>query len=279
MKQIMLLTALSGSLALNAQAQDIQMPKPSPTTTVKQDFSTSSIALVYSRPSVKGREIFGDLVPFDKVWRTGANEATKITFGETVQLMGNSIKAGSYALYTIPGEKEWTIILNTGLSNWGTMGFDEKDDVAQFRVPAKNIAEKVETFTISIDNMTKNTCDLVLSWDHTRVIIPIRADNDQRIMDYLKEQLAGPKPPYQQAASYYLEMNRNLEEAADYADKAIAANPKAFYLHWLKARILKQTGNTTEALAEAKKAAEGAAGSAFADEYQNHYETLKKEMK
>lgn len=279
MKQIMLLTALSGSLVLNARAQDFKMPKPSPTTTVKQDFSTSSITIDYSRPSVKGRDIFGDLVPFGKVWRTGANEATKVTFGENVQLMGKDIKAGSYALYTIPGEKEWTIILNTGLSNWGTMGFDEKDDIAQFQVPAKNIAEKVETFTISIDNMTKNSCELVLSWDHTRVSIPVTADNDQRIMDYLKKELAGPNPPYQQAASYYLETNRNLEEAAAYADKAIAANPKAFYLHWLKARILQKTGNRSEALSEAQKAAAGAAGSPFADEYQNHYETLKKEMK
>lgn len=278
MKQFILLAAL-GSLAFATKAQDFKMPQPSPTTTVKQDFSTSSIEIVYSRPSVKGRAIFGELVPFGKVWRTGANEATKITFGEDVRMLDKVIKKGTYALYTIPDPNEWTIILNTGLSNWGTMGFDDKDDIAKFTVPVRRISEPVETFTISIDNILKNRCELRLTWDRTRVAIPIMADNDRRIMDYLKKELAGSKPPYQQAANYYLETNRNLEEAAQYADKAIAANPKAFYLHWLKARILQKTGNKSEAITEAKKAAEGAVGTPFADEYQNHYDELKKEMK
>jgi len=286
MKSMIFSFVLMGAFALTSQAQDIKMPAPSPTTTVQQDFSTTSIEIVYSRPSMHGREIFGKLIPYGDVWRTGANSATKITFAEDVffnnvavgdvSLNNVGIKAGSYSLYTIPGEKEWTIILNKNTGSWGTTGFDKKDDVAEFKVPVHHLTDKVETFTIGFENMTSKSCDLALSWANTKVIVPITADNDARIMSWLDKELKGSKPPYQQAASYYLENGKDMKLALEYAQKSIDANPKAFYLHWLKARILQKMGDNAEALKEAKIAADATVNTPYAVEYQNNYESLKK---
>ncbi len=279
MKRFFLTFLVGGGLALSLHAQDLKLPAPSPTATIKQDFSTSSIEVNYSRPSLRGRKAFGKIVPFGQVWRTGANNATKITFGEDVSLKGNLVKAGTYALYTVPGEKEWKVIINKGIGNWGTSGFEDKDDVAQFTVPAARTAEKVESFTISVDNITNKTCDLVLSWENTKVIIPVTADNDKRITDYLEQSINTPRRPYQQAANYYLETGKNLDKALTYADKAIEENPKAFWIYWLKARIYQKQGNKAEAIAAAKKSADAAVGTPYAEEYKRNADNLAAEMK
>lgn len=277
MKKIFLVALLSGGMAICVNAQDFHMPKPSPTTSVNQGFSTSFIKLDYSRPSIKGRVIFGHLVPYGKVWRTGANEATKITFGEDVVLAGHPVKVGEYALYTIPGEEEWTIILNKGLSNWGTSGFDKKDDVLEFKVPVKQAKSLQQSFSISIEDLTDNTCDIVLSWADVRVAIPVKADNNERILAYLGKALQSDKPPYAQAANYYLATNQKLEEASRYAELATKENPKAYYLYWLQARIYQKLGKHDDAVRTAKLAASGAKDSAFADEYEQHYQDMLKE--
>lgn len=276
MKHLFITTALITATAFSALAQDFKMPAASPTTTISQDFSTSKIELTYSRPAMRERVIFGDLVPYGKVWRTGANGATKLTFGEDVILGGQQLKAGTYALYTIPSEKEWKVIINTGVSNWGVSGFDSKDDVISFSVPVQRVREAVQSFTISIDNITINSADITIAWEHTKVVIPVKADNNGRIIQYLEKELKGEKPPYQQAANYYLETNQDLDKALNFADKAIAANPDAFYLHWLKARILYKQGNREEAIKAARKAAEGAATTPYAEEYKAHLEKMEK---
>lgn len=277
MKRLFLVALLSGGFALAANAQEFHMPKPSPTTSVKQGFSTSFIKLDYSRPSMKGRVIFGHLVPYGKVWRTGANEATKITFGEDLILAGNPVKAGEYALYTIPGEDTWTIILNKGLSNWGTAGFDKKDDVLEFTVPIKHVKEIQQSFSISIEDLTDNSCNIVLSWADVRLTIPVKADNNEKILTYLDKALQGDKPPYAQAANYYLATGQKLEEASKYAELAVKENPKAYYLYWLQARIYQKLGKHADAVMAAKNAAEGAKSTAFADEYEQHYQDMIKE--
>lgn len=277
MKNLIFASLLCSGAAFGVHAQEFKMPAPSPSTTIHQDFSVSAIEIEYSRPSMKGRKIFGDLIPYGKVWRTGANSATKITFKEDVKVNGYDVKAGSYSLYTIPNANEWTIILNKNTGNWGTSGFDKKDDVAEFTVPVKRSADKVETFTIGVENISNTACDIVLAWENTRVPVRVTADNDAKIMAYLDKELAGSKPPYAQAAGYYLENNKDLSKALEYTTKAIEANPKAFYLHWLKARIYQKQGNKEAALAEAKLAADGAPAP-YALEYQNNYNRLKEEM-
>lgn len=260
-------------------AQDFQMPKSSPTAKVHQDFSTSFIEYEYSRPSAKGRAIFGDLVPYDQVWRTGANASTKVTFGEDVNIEGQDIKAGTYSLYAVPNKDYWEIIFNSNVENWGTTGYKESEDVMQLKVKTENVPFEIETFTIDIDNITSNSCVLSLMWADVYVPINIKTDNRDRILKYLDKELQGEKPPYYQAASYYFDQNYELGKANTYVDKAIAENPKAFYMYWLKARILAKLDNKTAALSAAAKAADLAKGSAYENEYSNHYNTLKDQLK
>jgi hypothetical protein len=279
MKKYFLALILGGSMALSVNAQEFKLPAPSPTATLKQDFSTSSIEIVYSRPAMRGRKVFGELVPFGQVWRTGANSATKVTFGEDVSVKGKPVKAGSYSLYTVPGQNEWKVIINKGIGNWGVSGFDAKDDVAEFMVPAGKAADAVQSFTISIDNITGTSCDIVLTWEHTKVSIPVVANNDKAITEYLESAINKPKRPYQQAANYYLETGKDLNKALTYADKAIEENPQGFWLYWLKARIYQKQGNKKEALVAAEKSATMAASTPYAAEYKRNAENLAKEMK
>ncbi|WP_118950036.1 DUF2911 domain-containing protein [Taibaiella helva] len=301
MKRIFITILTSGCLVFSTYAQDLKLPAPSPTAVIKQDFSTSSIEINYSRPSTRGRKIFGDLVPYGKVWRTGANTATRITFNEDVFLMGIpadknaempdmasgkqyqvvkfAIPKGSYALYTVPGRNAWKIIINKGIGNWGVSGFDPKDDVAEFIVSTDKVNDEVKSFTISLDNLTGNQCDMVLSWENTKVTIPVVAENDQRITEYLEKAINEPKRPYQQAANYYLETGKDLNKALNYANKAIEENKEAFWLYWLKARIYQKMGNKKEAVAAAQKSAAMAAATPYADEYKRNAESIEKGMK
>ncbi len=279
MKRYFLAFLVSGCLAMTAQAHDFKLPAPSPAATLNQSFSTSSIEITYSRPSLRGRKAFGELIPFGKVWRTGANSATKVSFGEDVILNGQIVKAGTYALYTIPGEKEWTIIVNKGTGNWGVSGFDSKDDVTRFSVPAAKTAETVQSFTISVDNITNASCDISLAWENTKVNIPVKVDNDKRITEYLEHSIAQPERPYLQAANYYLETGKELDKAISYADKALEENKGAFWIYWLKARIYQKQGKKTEALAAARKSAELAAPTPYADEYKRNADQMATALK
>lgn len=301
MKRYFFTFLLGSCIAIASNAQELKLPAPSPSAVLKQDFSTSSIEISYSRPSLRGRKAFGGIVPFKEVWRTGANTATKVTFGEDVSLTGIpmtpgdnnpemradaryqsrnfNIPKGTYALYTVPGANAWKVIINKGIGNWGVSGFEAKDDVAEFMVPATNITETVQSFTISVDNITGTQCDIVLSWENTKVAIPVVADNDKRITDYLEKSINEPKRPYQQAANYYLETGKDLNKALAYTDKAIEENKEAFWLYWLKARIYQKQGNKKEAIAAAQKSATLAASTPYAGEYQRNAENLAKQMK
>lgn len=276
MKRFFLSTLLVGGLLFTATAQDFHMPKASPTTTVKQGFSTSYISLNYSRPGVKGRAVFGAMIPYGKIWRTGANSATKISFGEDVMLSGNKVEKGTYELYTIPGEEEWEIILNSDLGNWGAAGYDKNKNVLSFKVPVTPLKEIQESFRISIENLRRTSCTIDLAWGKVKVAIPVKADNNEEILAYLEDKLKGEKPPYSTAAGYYMRTNQKLDDALKYYDLAIKSNPKAYYLFWHKAEVLEKLGRHEEAVKAAKKAATLAKSSpAFAYEYQHKYETLK----
>ncbi|HTO15890.1 MAG TPA: DUF2911 domain-containing protein [Edaphocola sp.] len=255
--------------------QDFKMPALSPTTSITQEFSTSKIELSYSRPSMRGRAVFGKLIPYDKEWRTGANANTKITFGEEVVFGGKTIPAGSYSLYTIPGKSSWDIILNSGTENWGMTGYDKSKNVADIQVK-KQKTSNVETFTISLDNMTKNSCDLVLSWEKTKIVIPIVANNDKLIQAYLDKELKSSKPPYLAASRYYFEKGIKLEEALKYADIALKQDPKAFYINSHKAEILYKLGRKDEAIKAAQIAADATKGTPYEAEYLNNLKTLQK---
>lgn len=265
---------LSALLASGVYAQDLKLPALSPTSKLTQEFSTSNIEISYSRPSMRGRKIFGELVAFGNVWRTGANSATKIKFGEDVTVGGQAVKAGEYALYTIPGVAEWEIILNKGVGNWGNAGYDKADDVARFKIAPKALDKNVQTFTINIGHITYSTCNIELTWEKTKITIPVKANNEERLNASIDKAINNPNIPYFQAANYYFETDQNLDKATTYVDKALEANPKAFWMWSLKARIAQKMGKKDDAINAANKAMEVAKGSAFEAEYVNNMTKL-----
>lgn len=265
---------LSALLTSGVYAQDLKLPALSPTSKLTQEFSTSNIEISYSRPSMRGRKIFGELVAFGNVWRTGANSATKVKFGEDVTVGGQAVKAGEYALYTIPGVAEWEIILNKGVGNWGNAGYDKADDVARFKIAPKALDKNVQTFTINIGHITYSTCNIELMWEKTKIIIPVKANNEERLNASIDKAINNPNIPYFQAANYYFETDQNLDKAIVYVDKALEANPKAFWMWSLKARIAQKMGKKDDAINAANKAMEVAKGSAFEAEYVNNMTKL-----
>lgn len=231
--------AIVATLLVNfgANAQAIKTPAPSTTQIIKQDFALSSIEIVYSRPNMKGRVVFGDLAPLGKLWRTGANAATKVIFGEDVKVGGVPVKAGTYVLYTIPNKDEWEIILNKGLNNWGVDGYKAEEDVAKFKVKPMALPMNVETFTMQIADIMPASANIQIMWEKTAVSFPITADIDAKISKSIENAMNVDNRPYFQAASYYFETGKDLTKALSWADKAIETNSKAFWIMHLKAKI------------------------------------------
>jgi hypothetical protein len=157
------------TFSLTAQAQ-LKTPAPSPLQSIKQTFALSEIGIEYSRPSAKGRVVFGDVVPFGKIWRTGANSATKITFGEDVKVEGQNVAAGTYALYSIPNKDNWELMLYKDLALGGNTGeYKKENELMRFSVKPSSLTEKVETFEINIANITSSSSNIELRWENTRV--------------------------------------------------------------------------------------------------------------
>lgn len=240
---------------LFADAQTIKTPQPSPGQTIRQDFGISSVELNYSRPGIKGRKIFGDLVPYGKVWRTGANSATRIKFADDVTIGGQALKAGEYAIYTIPGENEWQVIINKGSENWGTI-YKQEDDILRINVVPEKLDEPVETFTMQFANVKSNSTDLQLMWDKTLVSVPIATDVDKKVMAQINNAMNKDSRPYFQAAMYYMETGRDLTQALEWFNKAIEQNPNAFWVYHQKANALAKLGKKAEAKTTAQKSME-----------------------
>ncbi len=240
-------------LAATIATAQIKMPAPSSTQTIKQDFGMANIELTYSRPSIKGRTIFGDLVPYGKVWRTGANNATIIKFNDPAEINGKKIDTGSYALYTIPNEGSWEIILNKGTSNWGTNGYKDSDDVMRFKVPVKQTNASVETFTMQFANVKSQSLELHIMWDKTAIVIPINANIKDRLRAQLEKALSGENKPYWQAAQFYNEYDKNNTKALENITAAVQANPKAYWMWIYKAKIELAMGNKKAAMESSQK--------------------------
>lgn len=279
MRKAIISILVASVLGISSYAQEFKMPASSPITKVEQQFSISSIDLEYSRPAMKGRKIFGDMIPFGKLWRTGANATSKITFKEKVTFGGVEVQPGTYSIYTIPNKDSWTVILNSGLKNWGLSGYNKEEDVAKVEAKVQKLNHNVENLTIDLNNITTTSAHLTIAWEQTMIEVEIVANNKDQILAYLDQQLKTDKPPYQQAANYYLDQNYKLEEAIKFADKAIESNQDAFWLHWLKARIYAKQGNKVEAIKSATISAEKAKGTDYEAEYQKNLENLKAQMK
>ena len=254
MKKLFLTGLLASSfMVMSAQ---VKMPQPSSTQTIKQDFAMGEIELTYSRPGMKDRKIFGDLVPYNKLWRTGANAATLIKFSEPVEIKGKKIDTGSYVLYTIPGVETWEIILNKGIKNWGIDGYAESDDVIRIRVEPMKMTNKVETFTMQFSDVKPESCELHIMWDRTAVAIPITANIKEKLKSQLDAAMLTDKKPYWQAAQFYNEYEKNSAKALENITKATEANPKAYWIWIYKAKIQKEMGDKAGALISSTKSLE-----------------------
>lgn len=235
------------------------MPAPSTTQTIIQDFGMGRIELTYSRPGIKGRQLFGEkteLAPLGRPWRTGANAATKIHFSDKVTIGGKMLDTGRYVIYTIPAKGQWDVVLSKGTAYPGSEGFKESDDVVRVKANAATTPENFESFTMQFSNIKNESCDLNMRWGNTKVTVPITTNIKDRIRTQLEAALQGDKKPFAQAAGYYYEYEKNYPKALENINKAIAENPKAYYMYLTKARIQKDMGDKTGAKASAMKTVE-----------------------
>ncbi|MEO6844794.1 MAG: DUF2911 domain-containing protein, partial [Ginsengibacter sp.] len=201
----------------------VRMPSPSPTQFLKQDFALSSIELTYSRPGLKGRNVFGTVVMYDSLWRTGANAATKIKFDDQVEILGHQVEPGTYAIYTIPHKNgEWTFILNKGSNNSGVSGYNKSEDVLREKIKTGKLASKVETFTMQFTDVKPESCVLSIMWDNVVLNVPIKENIKDKIRAQLEEALSSDKKPYWQAAQFYNEYDNNKPKALEMINSAIA---------------------------------------------------------
>lgn len=251
-----LFVALAVCSMLVAVAQSIETPQPSPTQTVKQNFGLSSITLVYSRPGIKGRKIFGDLVPFGKVWRTGANSATTIEFGDDVTIGGTKIPKGEYGLITIPDKDVWTVIISKQLDITSPAAYKPENDLVRTTVKPVALKDAVESFTIQFANVKPTSCDIQLMWENTMVTVPVTTDVDSKVTARIKEVMNSDNRPYFQAALYYLENGKDLNQALAWFDKAAEQQPDAYWVHLQRANCLAKLGKKEEAKAASQKSRE-----------------------
>jgi Protein of unknown function (DUF2911)/Tetratricopeptide repeat len=249
---VLSLTAISYCV----QAQTLRTPAPSPTQNVKQDFALSSVELSYSRPAVRERKVFGDLVPYGKVWRTGANQATTITFGEEVTFGDKKVPAGKYGLLTIPDAGEWTVILSKQLDVTSPSAYKQDQDVVRVRVKADEIPFGIESFMMIFDNIKPSSMDLIMLWERTAVRIPIKSDVETKVMAQIDNLMNKDNRPYFNAAMYYMDNGKDMNKAVAWLDKAIEQNPKAFWVYHQKANALAKLGKKQEAITTANKSME-----------------------
>lgn len=253
-KLIVLIIAFVGITGVvNAQ---VKMPALSPTQTIRQDFGIGFIELTYSRPAAKGRKIFGDLVPLNKLWRTGANAATRISFSEPVEIGGKKLDSGTYVIYSIPNPGSWEIIFNKGLNNWGIDGYKASEDVVRFSTSPVKIKPLQESFSMEFSDVTPTSCILNIKWEKTSVPILIVTDFKSKLKSQLEAALKSDKKPYWEAAQFYTEYDRDLNLALENVTEALKSQPEAFWIWLYKAKIQKDMGDKDGAMQSSEKSME-----------------------
>ncbi|MDQ4141374.1 MAG: DUF2911 domain-containing protein [Bacteroidota bacterium] len=238
----------------------LETPQASPLATTTQRVGLTSISVEYSRPSAKGRKIFGGILPYGKAWRTGANATTKITFKDDVTVQGNKVPAGEYALYTIPNENEWTIVLNKNLTLGGnTEGYKTTEDVARFAVKPIRLTNRTETYTINFSDLTPATANVELLWENTSVKFKVVTEVESKVMKQIQEQVINGQnvspDMYAAAASYYYENNKDNNLALQWIKKANEKDPKFWNMH-TQAKIQARAKDFKGATASAQKSIE-----------------------
>lgn len=278
MKKVLFFLA-AGLLTGSAVAQTL--PQPSPSAKVEQTVGLTEIAITYSRPSVKGRDIFGDLVPYDVIWRTGANAPTMFTNSTDIMFGKQTLAPGTYALFTMPAKDgNWTVVLNSDTEQWGAGNYDKKKDLVTINTKVSTV-EFTETFTIGFSDITNNSGSIVITWDKTKVVVPFTVNTKDQAKKNIEEAIAKGEElekVYSRAASYYSKTLNNDEVALDFIKKGLAVK-ETHNLYFLQAQIVKKQGKTKEAIELATKAHElalAAKSQGWADYIQENIEAWEK---
>ncbi|MCM5663233.1 DUF2911 domain-containing protein [Galbibacter mesophilus] len=254
MKKLLLTVCLVlTGVALQAQ---VTTPQPSPKSTLQQQVGLTDVTVEYSRPSMRGREVFGNLVPFGEIWRTGANQNTMITFSDDVTIGGTKVEKGTYALFTKPNEKNWEVYFYTDTNNWGNpQKWDDSKVAAKVSAETYELPFDVETFTIDIDNLTNNGAAIGIVWENTYVSVPFEVPTQEKAIASIEKVMNGPQAgDYYSAAVYYLQEEKELKQAEEWIDKAISSQKQApFWMLRQKSLIQAAQGNKKGAIETAKK--------------------------
>lgn len=258
------LAVIGMTFSVNAQ---IQTPQPSPFSKMEQVVGLTDVTVEYSRPNMRGRTIFGDLIPYGEVWRLGANQNTKIMFSTDVTVDGKTLKAGTYALYAIPNEKSWEVIFYTDSNNWGTPEkWDESKVAAKVTAETYPLPMKIETFTMSFDDLSSGGATLGIMWSDVYVGVTFKVPSDKMVSASIDKIMKGPGAgDYYAAAVYYLQEDKDMKQAKEWIDKAMSMTPKPmFYQLRQQSLIYAKAGDKKGAIDIAKKslAASEAAGNA-----------------
>lgn len=282
MKPMKKTAVLLFALALSApalRAQEIRLPQPSPAAKVGLAIGVTDVEIVYHRPGVKGRGIWGGLVPLGEVWRLGANEATTISFSTPVQVDGHDVPAGKYALFAIPGKDKWTLVLNKKAEQWGAYFYKQEEDLLRFDVKPQ-AGPATEWMSFSITPASEASATVEMNWESLRVPFTVSADVDRMVWSGIDAALAG-KPnaeAYLTAVQYAMNKGARLDEAMAWTDKALALEANNFWGHEFKARLLQKQGKVEEAIQHLDKAMETAKGKA-PQEYIDGLAKLKQDWK
>jgi hypothetical protein len=259
---ICVLLSVAGLVPGSAFGADekVEFPSASARGVVKQRVGLTDVEVDYSRPNKNNRDIFGGLVPFDKPWRTGANQPTKIKTSAPVKLGDKEVPAGEYVLYTIPGANEWTIVFSKNLKAQSLADHKAPDEAARVTAKPVTLASPAETFTIGFEDLRADSATLYFEWDKTRVPVKLVTNDVEKVSKGIDAAVKSAKPQeagfYYSAASFYLDQNKDLPQALKWVDQALEKNPKAYFMHYKKAQILAKMGNKKEAIAAAEKSIE-----------------------
>lgn len=251
MKILLNLFSLIILFAVAVQSQ-VSTPQPSPKNTLIQEIGISEVKIVYSRPGVKGREIWGKLVPYNEIWRTGANANTTITFSDKVKINGNELDAGTYGVHTIPNKTEWTIIFSKDNTLWGSMGYKKENDALRISV-APSVCDFTERLTFDITNISDEKADVVLKWEKVQVSFAIEFATQSLVLGKFEEAIKWQ--PAMTAANYVLRIGGDLSKAMKWIDISIAIEENYWNLR-TKAQLEAKSGNKKSAIATMEKAIE-----------------------
>ncbi|OIQ30480.1 MAG: dihydrolipoamide dehydrogenase [Bacteroidetes bacterium MedPE-SWsnd-G2] len=275
----LLLIALVTFFGFSANAQ-VKTPQPSPLSKMEQKVGLTDVTIEYSRPAVRGRKIFGDLVPYGKMWRTGANANTKVTFSDDVKIGDSNVKAGTYAIFTIPNEKSWDILVYADASNWGTPEkWDDSKVVAKVGAEVYAMPMSVESFTVSVDDISNNSAVIGMIWENVYVGMPFTVPTAMKVSASIDETMKGdPKAgDYYSAAVYYLQEKMDMKKAMMWIDKAVemtSDNPRFWYMRQ-QSLIHAAGGDKAGAIEAAKKSLAGAEAAGNADYVKMNKDSLK----